>query len=194
MFKSIVLLSFLASIAAFSNNNAAIRSTQLNAKSKALPFLDAPSKLDGTAVGDFGFDPLGLTDTLTDLNYVKAAELKHGRVAMLATVGFIFQQYVHIVSPEADPIKAIAAVGFGPNLQILSAIGVVELATWDKTFLTDSAGDLGFDPLGQLKGKSAKQVAEIKLKEIKNGRLAMIAIIGLIVQNLIFDGRPSLSF
>ena len=27
-------------------------------------------------------------------------------------------------------------------------------------------GDLGFDPMGQLKGKSAKQIADLKLKEI----------------------------
>lgn len=44
----------------------------------------SPKALDGTSVGDFGFDPLGLTETLPDLNYVKAAELKHARVAMVS--------------------------------------------------------------------------------------------------------------
>jgi len=39
-------------------------------------------------------------------------------------VGFVFQQYVHIVSSEADPFKAIAALGYGPNLQVLSFIGM----------------------------------------------------------------------
>jgi hypothetical protein len=28
-------------------------------QSKALPFLEAPKKLDGSLVGDFGFDPMG---------------------------------------------------------------------------------------------------------------------------------------
>lgn len=40
-----------------------------------------------------GFDPLGFTTTITelggDLNYVREAELMHGRQAMLATVGFV---------------------------------------------------------------------------------------------------------
>lgn len=32
------------------------------AKSKALPFLEAPKKLDGSLVGDMGFDPMGISD------------------------------------------------------------------------------------------------------------------------------------
>jgi hypothetical protein len=60
--------------------------TSLAARSPALPFLERPSKLDGSSPGDFGFDPLGLTDNLPDLNYVKAAEIKHSRVAMVDIV------------------------------------------------------------------------------------------------------------
>ena len=55
--------------------------------SKSLPFLEAPAKLDGSLVGDVGFDPIGISDQLADLKYVRAAELKHGRVAMLAFLG-----------------------------------------------------------------------------------------------------------
>ena len=175
-----------------------------------MPFLEAPPKLgtiiiiviniiiitifysDGSLIGDNGFDPLGFSD-LIPLTYARAAELKHGRVAMLAAFGFIFQQYVHILTPEADPIKAVSALGFGPNLQILSFIGTIELATWKKTYSTEEPGNLGFDPLNQLKGKSKAQVDDLKLKEIKNGRLAMIAIFGMIIQQHIF-GMPTQTF
>jgi len=164
-------------------------------KSVALPFLTKPPKLDGTAPGDFGFDPLGFTNTLQDLRYVKQAEIKHGRVAMLAVVGFLVSQYVHVPGEAyqaADPMKAIDSVGLGCNLQILAGIGFLELANWENTFSGKSEpGDYGFDG-GQLKGKSAKEVADLKLKEIKNGRLAMIAIIGLISQNLATGGAPTL--
>ena len=42
-------------------------------------------------------------------------------------------------------------------------------------------GDLGFDPLG-LKPTDPTELAEMQTKELNNGRLAMIAIAGMIVQ------------
>ena len=54
-------------------------------------------------VGDVGFDPLGITTTIKelggDLNYVREAELMHGRQSMLALVGFVF--------PGAHPTTAL---------------------------------------------------------------------------------------
>ena len=49
------------------------------------------------------------------------------------------------------------------------------------TIRTDhSPGDLGWDPLG-LKPTNPKDLAEMQTKELNNGRLAMIAIAGMIV-------------
>jgi hypothetical protein len=42
-------------------------------------------------------------------------------------------------------------------------------------------GDIGFDPLG-LKPTDPKEYAEMQTKELNNGRLAMLAAIGMIVQ------------
>merc|ERR1711937_563540 len=45
------------------------------------------------------------------------------------------------------------------------------------------SGDFGFDPLG-LKPSDPAELKEIQTKELNNGRLAMIAIAGMIVQEL----------
>jgi hypothetical protein len=52
--------------------------------SEAFPFLNRPEKLDGTMIGDVGFDPLRLAEVQVDLSYARGAEIKHGRIAMLA--------------------------------------------------------------------------------------------------------------
>lgn len=189
----LLVIALLLSVAtAFMATPTKTISTALFAKSKAIPFLEKPEKLDGSLAGDVGFDPLGLTNTIGNMNYVAAAELKHGRVSMLAVVGFVLQQYVHILCPESNPLKAITTLGYGPNLQILSFIGVIELATWKKTFSPEGKpGDLGFDPLKMSVGKSDVAIKNMQLKEIKNGRVAMIAIIGLIAQNIATGGAPT---
>lgn len=72
--------------------------------SKALPFAQAPGTLDGSMLGDVGFDPLGFSTTpvgpwffkgtrvdgqIGDLTWYREAELIHGRIAQLAAVGFL---------------------------------------------------------------------------------------------------------
>jgi hypothetical protein len=185
----LVCVALLSVASAFVPASRAASSTKIfGEKSIAVPFLEKPAGLDGTLVGDYGFDPLKFTDTIGNINYVAAAELKHGRVSMLACLGFITQQYIHFRIDEPNPFAAASALGYGPNLQILSFIGVIELATWDKTFKGAAPGNYGFDPLKFLTGKTDKQKNEMALKEIKNGRLAMIGIMGLMAQNLATGG------
>ncbi|CAN8074008.1 unnamed protein product [Agarophyton chilense] len=153
--------------------------------SKAIPFLEAPPKLDGSLVGDSGFDPLYLSNYI-DLDYARAGELKNGRIAMLATLGILVQEFVHLPGPmfqESNPIKAIYAVPIEGWIQILAFISIVELVTFKATF--ESGGKLGFDPLGLGKGDTK----ELELKELKNARLAMIAFIGFIMQTIV-TGKP----
>merc|ERR1712216_892451 len=78
-----------------------------NANSLSMPFLEQPKNLDGSMAGDVGFDPLGLSeidDLGVDLYWLREAELKHGRVAMLAATGVIWVEGFGPLPgwPEAD--------------------------------------------------------------------------------------------
>ena len=56
------------------------------------------------------------------------------------------------------------------------------------TMFSDPAripGNLGFDPMGMGKNGVSE---DMQLKEIKNGRLAMLAISGMIHHNIVVDG------
>ena len=78
-----------------------------------------PSKLLESP-GNVDFDPLQLSDQL-DQHWAQTAELKHGRVAMLAVVGFILQQYIHLPAEQFsanNPFEAVARVPLAGHLQI----------------------------------------------------------------------------
>lgn len=175
--------------------------------SKSLPFLLQPPALDGTMVGDVGFDPLGFSNNF-DISWLREAELKHGRVSMLATVGFIVSQFVslpmfttiHVNDSNAAP----GAVGTSAMLQIILSIGIVEgisnkgNITMDTMLFTTTTtgtttdrmpGDLGFDPLNYKKKTSGPDMIKLQMQELKNGRLAMLAIGGMIHHNFV-TGEP----
>lgn len=48
----------------------------------------APLTLDGSLAGDVGFDPLGFAKSAKTLFWMREAEIKHGRLAMLAAIGW----------------------------------------------------------------------------------------------------------
>lgn len=159
--------------------------------SASIPFLLQPKNTKGY-VGDIGFDPMGFSDGF-DMKWLREAEIKHGRSAMLATLGFVVQQYVtlpgytHVDDSNLGP----TAVGSSAMLQIVLWMGVLEFwtnkgnVTMENMF-SDPArvpGNLGFDPMGLLVGKSAEETELMQFKEIKNGRLAMLAIGGMIHHN-----------
>jgi hypothetical protein len=168
--------------------------------SKSLPFLLQPPALDGTMVGDVGFDPLGFTNNF-DIKWLREAELKHGRVSMLATVGFVASQFaslpmfatLHVDDSNAAP----GAVGTSAMLQIVLSLGIVEVVsnggniTMDTMFATTDRmpGDLGFDPLNYKKKTSGPDMIKLQMQELKNGRLAMLAIGGMIHHNFV-TGEP----
>eukprot|EP00548_Thalassiothrix_antarctica_P003907 CAMPEP_0194134924 /NCGR_PEP_ID=MMETSP0152-20130528/4993_1 /TAXON_ID=1049557 /ORGANISM="Thalassiothrix antarctica, Strain L6-D1" /LENGTH=239 /DNA_ID=CAMNT_0038830885 /DNA_START=207 /DNA_END=926 /DNA_ORIENTATION=+ len=165
------------------------------------------------AVSPLGeFDPLGFTKDLPvqEIKRFREAEVTHGRVAMLATLGYLVAEKFHplfggeISGPanshlgqvqEKAPfffaflVSAIttseifrAITGWERPTNAISKNQYVEAKTWLSKLNDDYyPGDIGFDPLS-LKPEDATEFAEMQSKELNNGRLAMIAAIGMIVQ------------
>uniref|UniRef100_A0A7S1TAP5 Uncharacterized protein n=1 Tax=Compsopogon caeruleus TaxID=31354 RepID=A0A7S1TAP5_9RHOD len=159
-------------------------SISMMAKSESVPFLEAPSKLNGSAPGDIGFDPLYLSDYL-NFHYCRASEIKHGRICMLACLGWIVQELVQLPGAMHSETHAIAAIYKAPVeawWQIIAFMSLCELATFKATYDSSSTpGAYGFDPMGL--GKS--DFSRMQLAEIKNGRLAMMGFIGMLLQQLV---------
>eukprot|EP00548_Thalassiothrix_antarctica_P006107 CAMPEP_0194134082 /NCGR_PEP_ID=MMETSP0152-20130528/4154_1 /TAXON_ID=1049557 /ORGANISM="Thalassiothrix antarctica, Strain L6-D1" /LENGTH=204 /DNA_ID=CAMNT_0038829623 /DNA_START=57 /DNA_END=671 /DNA_ORIENTATION=- len=201
--KLAVLSTLVASTAAFAPAaKSTTASTQLYAASEtdmspSMPFLVKPKNLDGW-VGDVGFDPIGFADWF-DMKWLREAEIKHGRVSMLATLGFVLQQfwtlpgYAHVDDSNLGP----TVVGISPMLQIVLWMGILEMWTNKgnvtmETMFTDPdrvPGNLGFDPMGLAVDKTDEEKRLMEWKELKNGRLAMLAIGGMIHHNWV-TGEP----
>ena len=169
---------------------------------KYLPFLLKPPALGGSMIGDVGFDPVGFAESY-DRNWLREAELKHGRVSMLAAVGFLSSEYVNFPMFAAmhveDSNAAPGAVGVSAMLQIILSLGIVEISSNNGNITMDAIfrnpdrtpGDLNFDPLNYKKTTSPADYAKLQMQELKNGRLAMLAIGGMIHHNFV-TGEPLL--
>ena len=107
--------------------------TVLNAEmSKALPFLTAPKGLKGYIGEEAGFDPVGFAEIM-DIKWMREAEIKHGRVAMLATIGYTYpempwfaQAFPGDAYSHSNPIKAALAVPPEAWAQVVLFCGVME--------------------------------------------------------------------
>lgn len=207
--------------AAFAPSNKIAQSSALHARSKSVPFLDQPPALDGTMAGDVGFDPLGFTSYWADkdwsqqivpdiwldpeerspistVEWMRECELKHGRVCMLATAGWVsvdaglrFPGHTWADIPNSFEAHK-ACVENGSLGFLLFVVGFLEILF--NTALFDQAkgsgrapGDFSFDPAGL--GKNPATLQRYKVNEIKNGRLAMLAFSGLVTQAAVFPDR-----
>merc|ERR1719359_2290900 len=156
------------------------------------------------------FDPLGFAEKADDatLRRYREAELTHGRVAMLATIGFLAGEAVEGSSFLFDaqvsgpaithlsqvpvPFWLLLTIAIGASEQKRATIGWVEPENVpvDQPGLLRAdyiPGDIGFDPLG-LKPKDEEEFKLLQTKELQNGRLAMLAAAGFMAQELV-DGK-----
>jgi len=195
-------------------------------KPLALPMLPEPayrSMIDDPLAQemDAGFDPLALATTPSPFgeggsayyNY-REAEVKHGRLAMLATVGWLTSEELQgalarkfslpdeLAKGELAPSLVNGGLGnlpfwFLPAVFAVSAY--IELVPRQQGNRDDSnplkykpqvgrvPGDLGFDPLdlqATLKA-SGYGISQLHNAEVKHGRAAMIAIVAFVFQEAV---------
>jgi hypothetical protein len=150
---------------------------------------------DGEAsvfIGNKGFDPLNCSTNINTLRKYREAEIKHGRLAMLGSVGWPLAEIVHpYLSNLMNKESLLTSGGKVPSLlnggldkinpvffmAIIVLSATLESMNINKNYNVDSIpGDLEFDPLKLYSTKSVKTKRELELKELNNGRLAMIAI------------------
>ena len=149
------------------------------------------------------FDPAGFCSqegiTEGKIRFYQEVEIKHARVAMLAALGFPLAEAFHplfggnIDVPSYIAFQETPLQTFWPAVVFLiSTIEVFSVFTFQNpagsqpwTINVDhKAGDVGFDPMG-LKPTTATELKEMQTKELNNGRLAMIAIAGMVTQELV---------
>lgn len=186
-------------------------------RAKWFPIMDinAPEHLDGSLAGDVGFDPLGFASSKKTLYWMREAEIKHSRLAMLGALGWPLSEVLHnklagvlhLDSMLAPGGRAPSVLNGGLSSSYVSGIllftlivtGYLEsLSMNNGTVFWDSEkpdgyipGDYGFDPLNLYNLKGDKKLMETA--EIKNGRLAMLAITMFAIREAI-TGLPVINF
>ena len=151
------------------------------------------------------------------LKFFRHAEIKHGRVAMAATVGLLFHiNGIHFsgsLSPTygitfeqlsaMGPFDAWNALPLLGQMQIIFTIAGLEHASEclnpaGHYMKGGMPGDMRFlknfwDTPGFTKRLSETQKAEKRLSELKNGRLAMIGMASIIATTAVPGSVPLLS-
>jgi len=154
--------------------------------------INAVEDMAGSTAPLKAFDPLDLATLGSEqtLAWFRAAELKHSRVAMLATTGYIVQaagfHFPGMLSSDVSfeslstmkPLDAWAAVPEGGKSQIVVIIGISEIISECTGTHYTKGGKLPemiFPPIDF--SKVDDDTLKVKRsRELNNGRLAMIAI------------------
>ena len=188
----IALIATIVSTSAFKPSGRAALGNLMMAKkegmSESLPFLPEPANLEGMA-GNVGFDPVGFSSNF-DVRWLREAELKHARICMLAVVGFVTADFVqlpgdiHQVSSALAHDVAVRSGAFGQVFLWISIFELLSVKAMSEMYEGSGRepGDYGFDPLRLSENKSDEVKMDYANKELANGRLAMMAISGIVTQ------------
>eukprot|EP00281_Chroomonas_sp_CCMP1168_P026831 CAMPEP_0206254388 /NCGR_PEP_ID=MMETSP0047_2-20121206/23666_1 /ASSEMBLY_ACC=CAM_ASM_000192 /TAXON_ID=195065 /ORGANISM="Chroomonas mesostigmatica_cf, Strain CCMP1168" /LENGTH=216 /DNA_ID=CAMNT_0053680675 /DNA_START=26 /DNA_END=676 /DNA_ORIENTATION=- len=195
MFKAALLLALVAGASAFAPTALPVNRPRAAAVSRG-PQMQRFTG-GGTAWDTEGADWAvngGLFGAVGDIVWAREAEVKHGRICMLAATGAIVQDLYTFPFMDkwykGEKMWGLheAAIKSGAMWQVLWFVGLLEIP-----FLlnlangsVDGTGNLGFDPLGLRSDRRA-------VTEIKNGRLAMIAIGGM-THHYFLTGKGPIEF
>jgi len=201
--KSAILAVTLSTAAAFAPAQVGRSSTSVSASSVTVAqqdFFDLPKQMDFSkevgAMAPLGFwDPLGaLKDANQDtFNDLREKELKHGRISMLATVGYLTTAAgVRFPGAEGYPDGFAAGTalfeskdGQFVGLQMGLFFIIAEIINRDAHWLDNKAEFVGDYRNGSLDFGWDEFSPEMKFKkrtiELNNGRAAMCGIWALMV-------------
>jgi len=199
--KSVLFLALAGSAAAaFAPSSQSRSQTLLKADLSSLPGSTAP-------VGPF--DPLKLAESGSEetLAWFRASELKHSRVAMLATTGYLVQgagiHFPGMLSSDVSfeqlskmkPLEAWDAVPDAGKAQILATILIAEIITESKPVHYTKGGPMPtmVFPAIDFSGVDKATLKRKQDSELNNGRLAMIAIMSFISAANIPGSVPALT-
>lgn len=150
--------------------------------SKPRPQFDPATEVGATAPLGF-FDPAGFSKKGDESGFrnLRASEIKHGRVAMMAALGAVVQHYVKFPSFESVPAGLTAAIttpGSYGFIALFAVAGALELGVWTES-PNKEPGNFG-DPLNL-----GQYTTDMRNRELNNGRAAMFAAIGIIAAELL---------
>jgi len=163
-------------------------------------YTDSPLRAFESELGvqaPVGFwDPIGFTKDgdAQAFNRRRGIEIKHGRISMLATMGYITPEltgkWPGYLSPSfgikfediPNGLGAVSKIPAAGWFQIVLYCFLCEITDWDaKQGL--APGDLGWKPPLLTTPGDAEKTKKRLNAEIANGRLAMMAIIGMFFQD-----------